>query len=112
MTKWTRDDTHEWISQIENRIEDIWHYIQRATEWCECNYVYADDKVLACMVITVIWVSHMRNEQVSRKEVFEILGFTAAEDLDDSTYYLNESMINKDLEELLEDVIRAFGDQE
>ena len=108
MTKWTRDDTQEWIAQIENRIEDIWYYVKRATEFCDCNNVYSDEKVIACMVITVVWVSSMRNEHVSRKEIFEILGFQAAEDLEDSTYTLNAQMLNKDLEELLLDVVNAF----
>ena len=107
---WTRSDTQEWIIQIQHRIEDIDYYIMRTVEWCERNGIWADEKVIACMVVTVLWVSHMRNEEISRKEIFEILGFPDEDKPEDGIYQLNAQMLGKELEELLDDVIRAFGD--
>ena len=42
---WSRDDTKEWIVQLENRIEDIDYYLNRTVEWCETNGVWDNEKV-------------------------------------------------------------------
>lgn len=110
MSRWTRTDTQEWIIQLQHRIEDIDYYVMRTVEWCERNGVWSDEKVVACMVVTVLWVSHMRNEQISRKEVFEILGFAETDEVEDDVYALNPTMLGKELEEVLDDVIQAFED--
>lgn len=35
MKPWTREDTHKWVIQLENRLEDIGYYLKRTLEWCE-----------------------------------------------------------------------------
>lgn len=102
MTKpWTREDTQHWISQLENRIEDIDYYLQRTVEWCEDNGIYSDQKVFACMMITVIWVSQMRLEPVSKREAYELLGIKDWVEAPEEIFELGEKYQDLDLDELL-----------
>ena len=107
---WTREQTQEWVIQVENRIQDIDYYLKRTVEWCENNGVWSDPKVIACSVVTVIWVSHMRGEPVSRHEIFEILGFDNWQDTEDACYEMNNKMLDMELEELLEQAVASFDD--
>lgn len=107
---WTREQTQEWISQVELRIDDIHYYLNRMVEWCERNGVWSEAKVTACSVVTVIWVSHMRGEPVSRREIFEILGHPEWESFEDASYELNSKMLNRELEDLLEEAVNSFDD--
>jgi hypothetical protein len=108
MTGWTRDKTQEWIGQLENRLEDIDYYLARTVEWCETNDVYDDQIVFACAVMTVIWVSHMRGEPLSKREALEIVGIADAAEVEDEEYALGEPFKDYDHEELLEAVVSRF----
>ncbi len=103
MTKyWSRDDTKFWISQLENRIEDIDYYLNRTVEWCENNGIWDDEKVFSLAFVTVIWVSHMRNEEVSRREIYELLGVEDFENTEDLVMELGDRLGHLDWEEMLE----------
>jgi hypothetical protein len=103
MTKtWTREDTQLWVAQLENRIEDIDYYLTRAVEWCENHNVYNDQAVFACCAMTVIWVSHMRNESITQKEMFEMMGIEGWELGSEIEYRLGEIYNHMDHEDLLE----------
>jgi hypothetical protein len=110
MTKpWTRDDTKFWISQLENRIEDIEYYMHQTIDWCDENFVYDDQQIFACMSMTVIWVSHMRGEKISKKEMFEIVGIKDWDTItDDIEYSLGSEWASYELEEILEEVVNHF----
>jgi hypothetical protein len=99
---WTRDQTREWIAHLENRLEDIDYYLNRTVEWCENHGVYNDQAVFACAVMTVIWVSHMRQEPLSKREVLELVGVVDYYNAEDQEYQLNPEFRNYELEELLE----------
>jgi hypothetical protein len=99
---WTRDQTREWIAHLENRLEDIDYYLNRTVEWCENHGVYNDQAVFACAVMTVIWVSHMRQEPLSKREVLELVGVLDFYNAEDQEYQLNPEFQNYELEELLE----------
>jgi hypothetical protein len=99
---WTRDQTREWIAHLENRLEDIDYYLQRTSEWCEDHGVYNDQAVFACAVMTVIWVSHMRQEPLSKREVLELVGVLDYYNAEDRAYLLGPEFHHYDLEELLE----------
>jgi hypothetical protein len=101
---WTREQTREWIAHLENRLEDIDYYLHRTVEWCEDHGVYNDQAVFACAVMTVIWVSHMRQEPLSKREVLEIVGVTDYYNAEDQEYNLSPQYQNYELEELLEAV--------
>jgi len=98
---WSRNDTKEWISQVETRIEDMDYYLKRTVEWCEINGIYDDRKVFICNFLTCIWVSHMRNETISYKELLELLGLGELEGIEDKIYDLGPKFKDLDHEEML-----------
>jgi hypothetical protein len=103
MTKpWLREDTQEWISHLENRLEDFDYYLSRTSEWCDDHGVYNDQAVFACSVMTVIWVSHMRQEPLSKREVLELLGVKDFYNAEEINYELSSEYWDLDLEDLLE----------
>lgn len=108
MTYWSRDRTQEWIGQLENRLEDIDYYLNQTIEWCETNDIYDDQMVFACAVMTVVWVSHMRGEPLSRREALEIVGIADADTVDDYEYNLVDEFHDYDHEELLAAVVSRF----
>jgi hypothetical protein len=101
MTAWTRDQTKDWVAQLENRIEDIEYYLMLAIEWCEEQGIYNDRIVFVCAVMTVVWVSHMRNEPISQREIFELLHIEDWESVDDAIFELSPKYQNCELTELL-----------
>lgn len=105
---WTRDCTQEWIGQLENRLEDIDYYLAQTIRWCEDNNIYDDQMVFACAVMTVVWVSHMRGEPLSKREALEIVGISDADSVEDDEYCLGEQFHDYDHEELLAAVVSKF----
>lgn len=105
---WTRDNTKHWVAQLENRIEDIEFYLRRTIEWCEENEVYSDNLVFVCSVMTLSWVCHLRGEELSRREVFEILGIDNWNAIEDAMLEFNPKYEDMQLEELLELVVSSF----
>lgn len=102
MSPWTRHDTQTWISQLENRVEDMDYYLRRTVEWCERNGIYDDKKVFVCNFLTCIWVSHQRGEQISYKELLDILGLEDLEFGEDKIYDLGSKFKDLDHEEMLD----------
>lgn len=109
---WTREDTQHWIAQLENRVEDIDYYLMRTIDWCERYGVWDDETVFALASLTVIWVSHMRGEPITRRELLEILSVEKWEEVDDAEYTLQPKYLDMDLEEILEQAIQKFRDNE
>ena len=105
---WNRQSTRDWIAQLEHRIDDIEYYLRQTVNWCEQNQVYDDRTVFACSVMTAVWVSHLRNEPISKRELFEILGIEGWDQIDDAIYEFNEEYSFYEHEELLELVARSF----
>lgn len=106
---WTRDDTKEWINQLEHRLEDIEYYLQKTAEWCD-EYGIDDDRlVFLCSFLTCIWVSHMRGEFITQTELMELLGVQLQTDsLEDKIYELDDKWGSMDHEELLERAVKVF----
>jgi len=105
---WSRENTQYWISQLENRIDDIEYYLHRTIEWCEINGVWDEEKVFTLSFITVLWVTNMRNEDISKRELLEILGISGWEDTEDLVYELGKESRQMDHEELLKTVLEKF----
>jgi hypothetical protein len=105
---WSRDDTQHWIIQLENRVEDIDYYLARTVEWCETNGIYDDQMVFACASMTVIWVSHMRGEPISKREMLELVGIEDWDKVEDLEYSLGKEFSDYDHEEILEAVVSRF----
>lgn len=108
MKYWSREDTKHWITQLENRIDDIDYYLKQTIEWCELHGIYSDKDVFVCAMMTVIWVSHMRGEPVSRREAFELLGIQDWDQIPDDEFELGSKYKDYDLEDLLYSVARSF----
>jgi hypothetical protein len=108
MKPWTRDDTKQWIAQLEHRIEDIEFYLKRTLEWCEENEIYSDKAIFVCSIMALVWVSHLRNEPISKHELFEILGIENWENVDDAVFEFNPAYETMELEELLQFVVSSF----
>lgn len=108
MSIWSRDNTKEWIIQLENRIEDIDYYLVRTVEWCEQNGIWDDEKVFGLAFVTVLWVCHMRGEDVSRKEIIEIIGIAGWEDAEDAVMDLGDQLSTLDHEEMLQIVAKSL----
>lgn len=105
---WTRQQTQEWITQIELRVEDIDYYLRRTVEWCENNGVWSDDRVFLLSFMTAIWVSHMRQEPISKKEILELLGIPHWENVDDFEYTLSPEVQQMEFEEMLNHLASKF----
>jgi hypothetical protein len=108
MKPWTRDDTKFWVSQLENRIEDIEYYLGETIIWCENNDIYSDTTIFACMLMTVLWVSSQRGESLSKREAMEILGVVGWEEIEDEEFILGSDHMCLDLDDLLEQVCQKL----
>ena len=106
---WSRENTQEWLSQIENRLEDFEYYLHQTSEWCEVHGIWDDATIFMCCVMTIVWVSHMRGEQLTKNEVYELLGFDQHID-DNGLYELGKEFQDLDHESMLYKVVRDFSD--
>lgn len=109
MRPWTRDDTKEWITQLEHRLEDIDYYLKRTSDWCD-EYGIDDDRlVFLCSFLTCVWVSAMREEPITYTELMEMLGVDEYEVEEDKIYELGEKFLELDHDELLEKAVEVFN---
>jgi hypothetical protein len=112
MKYWSRDDTKEWIIQLEHRIEDIEYYLGRTSQWCD-DYGIDDKKVLfMCSFITCIWVSYMRGEPITFVELMEILGVETWEADEEKIYELDDCWGELDHYELLEKIVETYREED
>jgi hypothetical protein len=102
MEPWTRDDTRSWLGQLENRIEDIEFYLKHTEDWCEERDVYDEFLIASCRIITVLWVSEMRQESISKREIYELIGVKDWYDAPEESFSLSDQYKDMDINELLE----------
>lgn len=100
-TYWSREDTQHWIAQLENRIEDIDYYLNRTVEWCENNGIWSNESVFTLSFVTVLWVCHMRDEEISRPEIYEMLGIEDWENVEDHVMELGNQLSGMDYEDMM-----------
>ena len=112
MKYWSRNDTKEWIAQLEHRIEDIDYYLDRTIDWCE-EYGIDDNRVVfMCSFLTCIWVSHMRDEPITFTELMEMLGVDEWDSDEEKIYELDDKWAQLDHHEFLEQVVETFTDDD
>lgn len=109
MRPWTRDDTKNWIVSLEGRLDDIAHYLDLTTEWCDENFIDDERTVFMCCFLTCIWVSNLRGESISYIELMEMLGIEEAEDLDEKIYELDPEYLDLTHNELLRKAVKVLG---
>ena len=108
MKYWSREDAKAWVAQLEDRIEDISHYIDRTLEWCEEHYIDDDKVIFMCCFLTAIWVSQLRGEPITYLELMEMLGIKDIPDDDDKFYKLDERFEDLTHKELLRAAVKQF----
>ena len=110
MRPWTRDDTREWIAQLEDRINDISEYLDKTLEWCENNYIRDERIVFICSFLTCIWVSQLSDEPITYVELMEMLGVPDPEPDEEKLYELGDQFLNLTHRELLESAVKTFNE--
>lgn len=98
---WSREQTREWLAAIEDSVEDYEYYLRRTLEWCENNNAWSESKVLACCVMTIIWVSVLRGETITMRNVLEILGSDDVDLVSDEIVQLGPEVHSMNLEQIL-----------
>ena len=109
---WTRENTQVWIHQLENRVDDIQYYINETLYWCDERFVVEEQPLAACLMITILWVCNMRQESVSRREVMELLGISQWDEFEDFEYFLDDRFNDMELNDVLEEVLEKFRDDD
>lgn len=109
---WTRDDTKEWIIQLEHRIEDIDYYLNRTVEWCEEYGIDDNHVVFMCSFLTCIWVSTMRGEPITFTELMEMLGVEEWEADEEKIYEMDEIWLDLEHHELLEKAVEMCNKED
>ena len=108
MKYWSRENTKEWIAQLEDRLEDIAHYLEKTEEWCDA-YGIDDDRVsFMCMFLTCIWVSQLRDEDITYVELMEMLGIDDIEVNEEKFYELDDRYAGLTHKELLIEAVSNF----
>lgn len=110
MKYWSREDTKAWLAQLEDRIEDISHYIDQTLDWCEDYYIDDDKVIFMCCFLTAIWVSQLRGEPITYLELMEMLGIKDIPDSEDKFYELDSRFEDLTHRELLEEAVKHFDD--
>lgn len=105
MKYWSRENTKEWIAQLESRLQDIEFYLDRTWEWCEEQDIEDDRVIFMCAFLTCVWVSHLRGESISFIELMEMLDIAEWECDEDKFYELDDKWANLDHDDLLEQVV-------
>ena len=108
MKYWSRENTKEWIAQLEDRLEDIAHYLEKTEDWCS-EYGVEDERVIfMCMFLTCIWVSQLRDEDITYVELMEMLGIEDSKYGTEKFYELDDKYLNLTHIELLEEAVASF----
>lgn len=109
MNYWSRENTKEWIAQLEDRIEDIEHYLNKAILWCDQREIDDERTVFMCCFLTCIWVSQLRCEEITYIELMEMLGTEALHSNEEKFYQLDDSFLDLTHNELLTNAVASFG---
>lgn len=108
---WLRGDTQEWIAQMENRVADMQYYLEEALLWLASQGYCRPEITIACLTMTCVWVSNMRNEKITAHEIMEIIG-ASTEDAQtpNSIFELAPQFKEWNIEEIWYHVIRQYDD--
>ena len=110
MNYWSREDTKAWVAQLEDRIEDISHYLDKTMEWCDENCIDDERVVFMCSFLTAIWVSQLRSEPITYTELMEMLGVETISGEEEKFYELDTKYEGLTHKELLSMAVKTFED--
>jgi len=112
MKPWTREQTRNWTESLEHRLEDISHYLNRTSQWCEDNDIENEKTIFICCFLTCIWVSQLRGEAISYLELMEILGIKEFDNLEERFYELGDEYLSLEHEELLQKAVDSIDSED
>lgn len=112
MRYWSRDDTREWVKQIESRVDDINYYLDRTQKWCDDYGIDNGKTYFMCNFLTCVWVSQMRGENITFSEMMEMLGVDEWECDEDKFYELDPEFSELEHETLLQKAVEVFSDDD
>ena len=112
MAYWSRNDTKEWIVQLEHRVQDMDYYLDKASDWCDEYGIDNNNLIFMCSFLTCVWVSNMRGEHITFNELMEILGVDEWNDDEEKYYELDECWGNLDFHEFLEKVVETYSEED
>ena len=112
MKPWTRNDTKEWIVQLEHRVQDMDYYLDKASDWCDEYGIDNNNLIFMCSFLTCVWVSNMRGEHITFNELMEILGVEEWNDDEEKYYELDECWGQLDFHEFLEKVVETYSEED
>ena len=99
---WSILDTKTWIAHVENRIEDMDYYLNQTVNYCEANNIINNETVFTLSFLTILWVAYMREEPITRREIFELLCIKDWENLPDAPVELGEKLADFELKDILD----------
>lgn len=108
MNYWSRENTKAWIAQLEDRLEDIAEYLEKTEEWCFENGIDDERVIFMCMFLTCIWVSQLRDEEITYVELMEMLGIDNIEVDEEKFYELDDQYAGLTHRELLIEAVSNF----
>ena len=108
---WLRNDTQEWIAQMENRVADMQYYLEEASLWLSVQGFCRPEIMIACFTMTCVWVAHLRGEQITSHEIMELIG-ASTEDISMKNYVfeLAPNYQEWQIEEIWYHVVRQYDD--
>lgn len=109
MKPWSREDTRDWIAQLELRVEDINYYLNETVSWLTDRDEERNEVCFACALMTLVWVANQRSEPITRWEIMEILGVKDFYSMPDEEIELGQQYKNLDLEDMLEYICTGWA---
>lgn len=106
MKPWTRDDTKKWINSLEGRLSDFTYYLKQTANWCSEHEIESERTIFMCCFLTCVWVSQLRDENISYKELLELLGIEELNEPGEKLYELGPDYLGLDHIELLEKIVK------
>lgn len=100
-------ETRRYLDQIGSRIKTYHNTMNRAKEFIFANGIYDNSLAMECIVMSLLWVSAVRGEQLTEEELFMFLGLET-ELADDKTITFADSMKDWGLEEVLKYVVDNY----
>jgi hypothetical protein len=109
MTPWTREDTREYIQNLEEEIEIYLTYKLRVESYLESKGYFADNTVLyvKCYILAFAWISHHLDRELSIRMIYDLIGIE--NDVDPNQgLVLAENFLVLDFNELMDLVIQDY----
>ena len=100
-------DTKRYLDKIGSRIRAYHNAMTRAKEYVLENHITGQSTIMNCIIISLLWVSAVREEELSEEELLTFLGFEP-EYAEDKIVSINQEMAEWSLEQVLDYVVENF----